>query len=144
MSHTQLAIDGGWPVRTHPFPPWPSFDEDEVLAATRVLQSGRVNYWTGQEGRLLEDEYAAFVGADYSVALSNGTLALESALIGLDLRPGDEVVTTCRTFIASASCVVMRGGVPVLADVDADSQNITLFARKPCGRAGPGIRSCSP
>lgn len=125
MIDPKLAVDGGRPVRSAPFAPWPGFEEDEVEAAAQALRSGRVNYWTGQEGRLFEDEYAAFVGTEYAVALANGTVALEAGLIGLGLRPGDEVITTCRTFIASASCVVMQGGVPVLADVDRDSQNIT-------------------
>lgn len=125
MIDAKLAVDGGRPVRALPFAPWPHYDEDEVDAAARVLRSGRVNYWTGQEGRVFEEEFAAFVDTEFAVALANGTLALEAGLIGLGLRPGDEVITTCRTFIASASAVVMRGGVPVLADVDRDSQNVT-------------------
>ena len=106
-------------------PPWPSYDEDEISAALQVLKSGQVNYWTGQEGRKFEEEYAAFVGAEYAVALMNGSVALEAALIALGLTPGDEVVVTCRTFIASASCIILRGGRPVMADVDPVSQNIT-------------------
>ena len=90
-----------------------------------VLQSGRVNYWTGQEGRQFEEEYAAFVGAKYAIALMNGSVSLEASLVALGMAPGDEVVVTSRTFIASASCVIMRGGRPVMADVDAVSQNIT-------------------
>ena len=90
-----------------------------------VLQSGRVNYWTGQEGRKFEEEYAAFVGAKYAVALMNGSVALEAALVALGMAPGDEVVVTSRTFIASASCVIMQGGRPVMADVEPVSQNIT-------------------
>lgn len=90
-----------------------------------ALQSGQVNYWTGQEGRKFEDEYADSVGAKYAVALMNGSVALEAALVALGMAPGDEVVVTSRTFIASASCVIMRGGRPVMADVDPVSQNIT-------------------
>ena len=122
---TKLAIDGGCPVRENPFPAWPYYEEDEVSAAMQVLKSGRVNYWTGQEGRKFEEEYAASVGAKYAVALMNGSVALEAALIALGMAPGDEVVVTSRTFIASASCVIMRGGRPVVADVDPVSQNIT-------------------
>ena len=107
------------------FPPWPHYEEDEVAAAMQVLQSGQVNYWTGQEGRKFEEEYAASVGAKYAVALMNGSVALEAALAALGMAPGDEVVVTSRTFIASASCVIMRGGRPVMADVDPVSQNIT-------------------
>ncbi|TDA69505.1 MAG: DegT/DnrJ/EryC1/StrS aminotransferase family protein [Clostridia bacterium] len=120
-----LAIDGGRPVRELPLPPWPYFAEDEIEAAERVLRSGRVNYWTGEEGRLFEREFAAFTGCRYAVALANGTVALEAALYALGIGPGDEVVVPSRTFIASASCAVMRGARPVLADVDPVSQNLT-------------------
>lgn len=107
------------------FPNWPEFADDQVEAATAVLRSGKVNYWTGTEGREFEKEYALSVGARHAVALANGTVSLELALAVLDIGPGDEVVTTPRTFIASASCAVMRGATPVFADVDLDSQNIT-------------------
>ncbi len=110
--------------------PWPYFGPDEIAAAERVLRSGRVNYWTGEEGRLFEREFAEFVGCKYAVALANGTAALECALRALGIGPGDEVVTTSRTFIASASCAVMLGAQPVIADVDRDSQNITVDSIK--------------
>jgi dTDP-4-amino-4,6-dideoxygalactose transaminase len=107
------------------FSPWPVFGPDEIAAATRPLTSGRVNYWTGQEGREFEKEYAAYTGRSHAIALANGSLALELALYAFGVGPGDEVITSPRTFIASASSAVMRGAVPVLADVDPVSQNIT-------------------
>jgi dTDP-4-amino-4,6-dideoxygalactose transaminase len=107
------------------FPSWPVFAEDERAAAMRVLESGRVNYWTGEECRLFEDEFAAYVGRKHAIALANGTLALELALQAFGIGPGDEVVTTCWSFIASASCAVARGAVPVLADVDPISRNVS-------------------
>lgn len=107
------------------FPAWPSFDDDEVDAVARVLRSGRVNYWTGEEGRLFEREFAQACGCEYSVAVANGTLALELALRALGVGPGDEVVVTPRSFIASASSAVVCGATPIFADVDADSQNLT-------------------
>lgn len=106
-------------------PTWPHYDEDEIAAVTRVLRSGRVNYWTGTEARSFEREYAAAIGVPHAVSLANGTVALELALQVLGVGPGDEVVTSPRSFIASASCAVMRGAQPVFADVDRDSQNIT-------------------
>jgi dTDP-4-amino-4,6-dideoxygalactose transaminase len=124
-AQSQLAIEGGLPLRKRPFEPWPSFSPEEVAAATRVLQSGRVNYWTGDEGRLFEAEFAAFAGCKYAIALANGTVALELALQALNIGAEDEVIVTSRTFIASASCAVMRGARPVMADVDRYSQNIT-------------------
>jgi hypothetical protein len=105
--------------------PWPYFAEDEIEAAMQVLCSGKVNYWTGQEGQQFEAEFAAFTGCKHAVALANGTVALECALKALGIGSGDEVVTTSRTFIASASCAVMLGARPVIADVDRESQNIT-------------------
>jgi dTDP-4-amino-4,6-dideoxygalactose transaminase len=108
-----------------PFPSWPCFADDEIAAAASVLRSGNVNYWTGEEGRLFEKEFAAFAGCKYAVAVANGTVALELALRGLGVGPGDEVITTSRTFIASASSIIAVGARPVFADVDRDSQNIT-------------------
>lgn len=122
---TALAIDGGDPVRRAPFPPWPHYEPDEIEAVAAVLASGKVNYWTGQGCRQFEAEYAAHAGARHAIALMNGTVALELALYALGIGPGDEVVTTPRTFIASASCAVMRGARPVLADVDPVSGNLT-------------------
>jgi dTDP-4-amino-4,6-dideoxygalactose transaminase len=105
--------------------PWPHFGPEEIEAAVSVLRSGSVNYWTGQEGQLFESEFAASVGAPHAICVANGTVALELALSALGIGPGDEVITTSRTFIASASCVVMRGARPVCIDVDRESQNIT-------------------
>lgn len=107
------------------FAPWPSFDEEEAEAVKRVLLSNRVNYWTGVECREFEREFAAWCGVAHGVALANGTVALEAALRALGIGAGHEVVVTPRTFMASASSIVAVGAVPVFADVDADSQNIT-------------------
>ena len=104
---------------------WPRFDDDELEAVQAVLRSGRVNYWNGSEGRDFEREFAAFHGAPYGVAVANGTLALELALMALGVGEGDEVVVTPRTFLASASAIVMRGARPVFAEVDRESGNIT-------------------
>jgi len=104
---------------------WPFFEKDEIEAVMRVLQSGKVNYWTGDEGRLFEKEFAAFVGCKHAIALANGSVALECALKALGIGTGDEVITTSRTFIASASSAVMVGARPVIADVDHESQNLT-------------------
>lgn len=108
------------------FLPWPHYGDDEVAAVTAVLRSGKVNYWTGDEARQFEREYAAYTNTRYAIALANGTVALELALYAFGIGQGDEVITTSRTFIASASAAVMRGAIPVIADVDPVSQNITL------------------
>lgn len=114
-----------------PFSPWPSFTPEEAQAVHDVILSNRVNYWTGSECREFEKEFARWSGATYSVALSNGTLALDLALIALGVGAGDEVIVTPRTFIASISTVVNAGAVPVFADVDRDSQNIEAHTIAP-------------
>ena len=122
----RLAIDGGMPVRTKPFPHWPVYSEEEISVAADVLRSGKVNYWTGDQGREFEKEFAGYCGAKYGVAVANGSVALELALLATDMEPGDEVIVPSRTFIASATCALVRGLVPVFADVDPVSQNLTI------------------
>ena len=107
------------------FPPWPQFTQEEADAVHRVLLSNRVNYWTGEETRSFEKEFATWCGTRYAIALANGTLALDIALRALEIGPGDEVIVTPRTFIASVSCVVNAGATPVFADVDPNSGNIS-------------------
>ena len=105
--------------------PWPSCGEEEQEAALRVLRSGKLNYWTGTEGKQFEAEFAEYVGVEHAIAVANGTVGLELALAALDIGSGDEVIVPSRTFIATASAVAMRGATPVCADVDCDSQNMT-------------------
>ncbi|MBQ4812033.1 DegT/DnrJ/EryC1/StrS aminotransferase family protein [Pseudoalteromonas luteoviolacea] len=113
-----------------PFSPWPSFSQEEANAVSRVVLSNKVNYWTGIEGREFEKEFAAWAESEYAVALGNGTLALDIALKALDVGNGDEVITTPRTFLASASSIVTAGASPVFADVDLNSQAITAESIK--------------
>lgn len=108
------------------FAPWPCFSQEEADAVSKVLLSNKVNYWTGQEGRLFEQEFAQFSDCKHAVAVANGTLALDLALHSLGISSGDEVIVTSRTFIASASCIINAGAIPVFADVDLDSQNINV------------------
>ncbi|ROT96769.1 DegT/DnrJ/EryC1/StrS aminotransferase family protein [Altererythrobacter sp. FM1] len=112
--------------------PWPSFTSEEISAVVSVLQSNRVNYWTGSEGRSFESEFAAWVGVDHAIALTNGTVALDLALHGLGIGAAnggssdDEVIVTPRTFIASVSSVINAGAKPVFADVVSHSGNISV------------------
>lgn len=108
-----------------PFSPWPSFTEQEINAVSEVLRSNKVNYWTGQEGKNFEKEFAQFCDSQYAVAVANGTLALDLALQILDIKSGDEVIVTSRTFIASISSIINAGATPIFADVELDSQNIS-------------------
>ena len=124
-SATLTPTPAGVARTPEPFPGWPRFDRDETDAALRVLTSGKVNYWTGEEGREFEREFARFAGTKLASVLGNGTFALDLALRGAGVGSGDEVVVTPRTFIASISSVVLLGAKPVFADVDRDSGNIT-------------------
>lgn len=114
-----------------PFAPWPSFSDEEVDAVAAVLRSNRVNYWTGDESRAFEREFADWAGCDHAIAVANGTVALDLALHGLGIgavnggQATDEVIVTPRTFLASVSCVVNAGARPVFADVDRDSGNLS-------------------
>ena len=108
-----------------PFSPWPCFTKEESDAVSRTLLSNKVNYWTGNECRLFEQEFADWANCKYAVALSNGTLALDIALKALNVGMGDDVIVTSRTFLASASSIVTAGANPIFADVDLNSQNIS-------------------
>lgn len=107
------------------FEPWPSFTQEEADAVSQVLLSNKVNYWTGQECREFEKEFAQFAETQYAVALANGTVALDVALKALGIGAGDDVIVTSRTFLASASSIVTAGANPIFADVEMDSQNIS-------------------
>ena len=113
------------------FASWPQFDSEEIDAVTAVLASGKVNYWTGEQGRLFEDQFAEFVGTAHAMTISNGTVALEIALKALGIGPGDEVIVTSRSFMASASSIVWLGAKPIFADVDLCSGNLTAQSVEP-------------
>lgn len=115
---------------------WPVYDEEQIADVVAVLRSGKVNAWTGPHVARFEEAYAKALGREHAIALANGTLALELALFALGLEPGDEVIVTPRSFVASASCVSFCSGVPVFADVDENSQNISAetIAPKITGR----------
>ena len=119
------------------YAPWPSFTQEEADAVQRVLLSNRVNYWTGQEGREFEKEFAAFGGTSHAIAVANGTLALDLILAGMGIgahyagSKDDEVIVTPRSFMASASTVVNAGAKPVFVDVDRDSGNMSAATIAP-------------
>lgn len=119
--------------------PWPSFTDEEADAVRQVLLSNKVNYWTGEHGRLFEQEFAAFCDCRYAVAVANGTLALDAAMQALELGAGDEVIVPPRTFIATVSAVVNAGATPVFADVDLNSQNLSADTIAPV--IGPNTKA---
>ncbi|AHZ68780.1 putative aminotransferase [Pseudomonas mandelii JR-1] len=128
LDYRRFFFNYGWQVKTvlnTPFSPWPSFTEEEADAVRDVVLSNKVNYWTGQECREFETEFATWAGTEYAIALANGTVALDLALVALGIGRGDEVIVTPRTFLASVSSIVNAGAIPVFAEVDRDTQNIT-------------------
>jgi len=112
------------------FTGWPSYTKEEANAVQNVLLSNSVNYWTGKEGREFEKEFAKFSETKYAVALANGTVALDVALKALGIGFGDEVIVTSRTFLASVSSIINSGACPVFADVELDTQNISISSIK--------------
>jgi dTDP-4-amino-4,6-dideoxygalactose transaminase len=106
------------------FPEWPQYPQEAIDAVSKVLKSGKSNQWGGQEVGLFEKEYADYLGVDYCVAVANGSNALELAWRALGIKFGDEVIVTCRSFIASASSIIICGGIPVFVDVDENTQNL--------------------
>jgi len=110
---------------------WPFYDDDEIAAVNDVLLSGRVNQWGGQYVHRFQEFLASRVGVPHAIAVANGSLALELALRSFGIGPGDEVIVTSRSFIASASCVSIVGARPIFADVDWDSGNISAASIEP-------------
>ncbi len=119
----ELAIHGGEPIRRAPFSSWPVFDKEDEQALLAVLRSGR--WFLAERVEEFEKRFAAFQDAQFGVAVSNGTVALQVALEAIDLRPGDEVIVPAYTFIATASAVAMVGGLPIFADVEPGTGNIS-------------------
>ena len=107
---------------------WPFYADDEIAAVSEVLRSGKVNQWTGPDVLAFEQDCTNRFGGGHGIAVANGSVALDLALLALEIGPGDEVVVTPRTFVASAFCVMLAGATPVFADVDPDSGNITPAA----------------
>jgi dTDP-4-amino-4,6-dideoxygalactose transaminase len=127
----RLAIDGGEPVRVVPPPPWPNYSPDEIASVVETLGSGKVNQWTGNRVRAFERAFAEMHEKPHAVALANGSVALEAILRAHNIGPGDEVIVTPRSFIASASCVNVVGAKPVFADIDIDTEMIAPMTVRP-------------
>ena len=103
---------------------WPHFDNEDIKKASEILKSGKINYWTGLEGREFEKEFSHYVGVKHSVAVDNGTNALILAAHALRISRGDEVIMSPRTFVASAFSIMHLGAKPVFIDIDRNSQNM--------------------
>ena len=124
MSADKLAINGGTPVRNTPFAPWPYFWDEDKKAVMEVLDSGKVNYWTGFRGMEFQKMYAEFCGVKNAVMVNSGTSALHVALAAAEIGPGDEVIVPTYSFIATAAAVLHQNAIPIFADVDEKTWNI--------------------
>jgi len=117
----KLAIQGGSPAKTKPFPAWPIYDEREREALNEVLESR--DCWRTEGSKTLDfaQSFAEYHQAKHGIAVTNGTHAIEVALAAMGIGPGDEVIVPNATFVATASAVLFAGALPVLVDVSADS-----------------------
>ena len=119
MAKKDLVMNGTG-VEEIGFPGWPKFAPEVCEKVSEVLNSGKVNYWTGKVGMEFEDAFAKWAGAKAAISCTNGTAALHIALSALGVGPGDEVIVPSYTFIASSFSVVQAGAIPVFADVTED------------------------
>ena len=103
------------------FKRWPKYSQTEIEAAVNILSSGRVNYWTGNECKSFEKEFANYIGSKFGVAVANGTMALEACYKAIGIKAGDEIITTPRTFIATSMAAINLGAKPIFADVDINT-----------------------
>ncbi len=105
---------------------WPNFSKSLISKVGKVIKSGKINYTDGLYGRKFEKEFSKFIGTKYSIAVCNGTAALEVAIKSLKLPTNSEILVTGRSFFSSASCIVNTGHVPIFVDVNLTTQNISL------------------
>ena len=111
---------------------WPQYEKDEVNIVNKIITSGKVNYWTGNYGKIFEKKFAKFANSKFALSISNGTHALEIALKSIGIEKGDHVIVSSKSFIASASCVLSVNATPIFSDIDLNSQNISLTNIKDC------------
>lgn len=123
-AQSDLAINGGTPVRTEPFPPWPHVEEPERQAVHAVLETDDLHYHRGPNGIAFERAFADWVGVEYGLAVSNGGLALHCALAACEIGPGDEVIVPPLTFVATCVAPAWTNGIPIFADIDRETLNI--------------------
>jgi dTDP-4-amino-4,6-dideoxygalactose transaminase len=124
----KLALHGGEPVRTRPFASWPVFGEKEERKLVEVLRSGKWGKMDGPEVAVFERRFAEYSGAKHGIAVNNGTVSLQIALLAAGIQAGDEVIVPPYTFLSTASAVIMCNAMPVFADVDLETFNINVQA----------------
>lgn len=124
MTTNELAVNGGAPVRSKPWPTWPQVNDADVQAVADVVRSGKWSSSTGEEVHRFEAAFAAYNKAKHAICVNSGNAALQIALAALDVCPGDEVIVPDYTYIATATAVLMNGAVPVLVDIAPDTYTL--------------------
>jgi len=139
---SNLAIKGGPKSLEGPLPHWPAFDEATIAAVSEPLKLGKVNYWTGPRGMEFEKRFAEWQGSRFAISTTNGTSALHTALVGLGIGPGDEVIVPSYTFIASSFSVLQAGAIPRFADVNKEDHCISVESAEKL--IGPRTKAIMP
>ena len=121
-----IALEGGKPVRTSPWPKWPLFTDKDKADLAALLDDGRLTSITGPKVKEFEEKYAAAFGARYALATCNGVTAIHLALAALEIGPGDEVIVPAHTFIGTSIPVLMANAIPIFVDIRRDSFNIDI------------------
>ena len=125
MASKQLAINGGTPVlQRSEYKNWPIITQDDRRLINQVLDCGIVAGGTAPQVGALEREWAEYTGAKYCLTTTSGTAALHMALAALGVGPGDEIITSAFTFLASASCALHQNAIPVFVDIDPHTYNM--------------------
>lgn len=120
----QLAVHGGAPVRTEPFPAWPMYEEDEIQLIAELLRTGRTHFRRSTVSSDFAERFAAWNGSRYAICCNSGTSAIHMALAAVGVGPGDEVIVPPRTFVGTVSPVLYQNAVPVFADIDPRTHNL--------------------
>ena len=105
---------------------WPNFNNNLISKVVNVIKSGEINYTFGNQGKEFEKKFSKFIGNKYSIAVCNGTAALEVAIKSLDFPKNSKIMVPARSFFSSASCIVNTGHIPVFVDIDPFTQNISI------------------
>jgi len=122
----KIALEGGSPIRTEPWPKWPLFTDEDISDVSAILRDGRMTAITGPTVKAFEDKFADRFGAAYGLSTCNGVTAIHLALAAVGVGPGDEVIVPAHTFIGSAIPVLMANAVPVFVDVELETFNIDV------------------
>jgi dTDP-4-amino-4,6-dideoxygalactose transaminase len=124
----KLAINGGSPVKTKPFPKWPVWNQNEINNLKVVVESGKWGSMQGNMVKTFTDKFASFHQAKFGTCVNSGTVALSIGLKSAGIGCGDEVILPAYTFVASATAILDTGAIPIFVDIDPQTYNIDVDA----------------